>query len=183
MKRAVLGSMLLLLLLIPTLVIAGYGKAHQVVTGSLGGVLGADASDAVQGTGASAGLAYRTYTSDIFSLGLDVSYDHYKDRSSDSDQVDYTLVTPSLLGRLDFWPNNEWASYVSLGMGPRFIHKEFHKDSHTESSSKLGGFLALGIEGPLSPNWMWGGELRSTDPLGQGSDSLALRVQISRSFK
>jgi hypothetical protein len=166
---------------------AAYQKRDHVVMTSVGGVLGSNELDEVKGLGPNAGLQYRYYTADPFSFGADVEFNDYGQHYNDEDEtdVDVTLVATTLLARVDFFPRNEWASYLALGFGSHYIRQVIHEQpaDRTESTGRGGYFIALGFEAPLkSKRWMWGGELRSIDPLGVSADSLALKATLSRRF-
>ena len=165
---------------------AGYGKGNHAASVSLGGVIGASELDEVRGIGPGGGVGYRYYLTDIFSLGADVSLDTFGGHYSDSDEtdVDARLFSTSLVGRLDFWPRNEYATYVSLGAGSQYVERTYHEPlgDRTEKTGRAGYFLALGFEAPLLAKWMWGAELRSSDPIGVSSDTLGLKLTLSRRF-
>lgn len=165
---------------------AGYERGNHVVSLSAGGVIGANDLNEVKGIGPGGGAAYRYYLSDMFSVGADVALDDYGDHYSEADEtdVDVRILTTGLTGRLDFWPRNPVASYVSMGFGSAYVEREFHEESgnRTETTGRASYFIALGFEAPLKAKWMWGGELRSTDPLGISANALGLKLSMSRRF-
>lgn len=163
---------------------AGYGKGNHVISFSAGGVMAANSGGEVKGAGLGGGAAYRYYTHDAFSIGVDAAYDDYGQHYSEDDEQDIhvKLITTALVGRIDFWPRNEYASYFSLGAGSAYIEREFQESKKTENTGRANVFLALGFEAPLKRRWMWGAELRSTDPLGISVNAIGLKLTMSRRF-
>ncbi|MCG3204633.1 MAG: hypothetical protein KCHDKBKB_01348 [Elusimicrobia bacterium] len=186
MRRSFISALLLGSLITPPCVHAGYGKSNHVLAGSFGAVLGANDLDQVKGSGPGGGVSYRYYVSDIFSFGVDVALDYFGDHYSEEDEtdIDTQMLSTMLLWRVDFWPRNEFATYASLGTGSLYVEREFHEPTgdRTETTGLAGYFLALGFEGPLFKRWMWGAELRGTDPVGISADSLGLKFTLSRRF-
>jgi opacity protein-like surface antigen len=165
---------------------AGYQKGNHVVSASFGGVIGANELSHVKGTGLGGGAAYRYYLADMFSVGADLALDDYGDHYSEANEtdVDIRLFSTAMLGRLDFWPRNPVASYVSMGFGSTYVEQTFREPAgdRTETTGRASYFIAIGIEAPLRDKWMWGGELRSIDPLGISANALALKLSLSRRF-
>jgi hypothetical protein len=172
--------------LLPCVARAGYLKGDHVFTGSLGGVIGANDANQVKGMGPGGGIAYRYYAFDFLSFGADLALDYYGSHYSNDTETDTDtlLLATTLLSRLDFWPGNDWAAYISLGVGSNHLESTFHEadGNRTESTWRAGYFLALGFEVPLKGKWMWGGELRSSDPLGVSANALGLKATLSRRF-
>lgn len=180
------AALISLLITVPSVGLAGFSKHNHALKMYSGSSMAANEVDEVKGGGPTAGLEYRFYLTDVFSIGANADFYDYGEHFSDEDQtdVDVVLLSGGIMGRLDFWTQSEWASYLGFGITGNNLERDFHDPDgiRTENTTRSGYFGALGFDAPFTEFWMWGAELRSMNSLGVSSHALALRLSLTRRF-